>query len=51
MQMTQNQILELDKKLHKLKLYILKNSNCKVWISRKDNSVMLDIRILEDCKL
>lgn len=46
--MTQNQILQLDKKLHKLKLYILKNQDCKVWISRKGNSVILDIRIVED---
>jgi len=39
---------EIDKKLRKLKLYLLKNTNVRVWISKIGNSVLLDCEIHED---
>jgi hypothetical protein len=51
MQMTQSQILELDKLLHKLKLSLIKNNEIKVIISKRGSSIILDKQILEDCLL
>jgi len=47
MELTDEQIKELDKKLHKLKLYLIKNTDVRVWISRRGNSVILDCKISE----
>ena len=47
-ELTKEQELELDKKLHKLKLYLLKNNKIKTWISRVGNSIILDHQIREE---
>ncbi len=47
MELTKKEKDELDRKLYKLKLYIEKNPDCKVWISRRGNCIILDCRIKE----
>lgn len=47
MELTDEQKEALEQKIAKLKLYLEKNDDCKVWISRRGKSIILDCRISE----